>query len=91
MPSDAWLNYLFEVGEVLIEERLLILVDHELDVVVVANNEHDALSGDSKLLSPAVEFCNWMRYIAITKGRNFLPIGNFRKDLVQSAVKVALK
>lgn len=54
MPSDTWLDYLFEVGEVLIEERLLIFVDHELDVVVVANNEHYALSGDSKLLSPTI-------------------------------------
>ena len=68
MPSNSWLDSLFEVHEMVIEESCFFLVDRVLDVVVVTDDEHDALSGDSKLLFPAVQLCNRVRDVAVAKG-----------------------
>lgn len=73
------------------EEGLFLIIDCELDVIVISDNKHNTLSGNSELLFAAIKLCNWVRNIAITESRYFLPVLNFSKYLVQVAIKVTLK
>lgn len=91
MASYSWLDGLLEVHEMVIEESCFFLVDRVLDVVVVTDDEHDALSGDSELLFSAVQLCNRVRDVAVAKGRDLLPVCHLSQDLVQRAVEVALQ
>jgi hypothetical protein len=73
------------------EQGLLLIVDLELNIVVVTNDKHDALSGDSQLLFPTVQFCDWMRNVAITESGDLLPISDFGQNLVQIAIEVTFE
>jgi len=90
VPPDAWLNRPVQVIQVLLEERLLLIVDGVNDVVVISDDEHDVLSEDSQLLLSLEKSGDVVRNGDEAKSLNFCPVRDFNHDLVQVTVKVAL-
>lgn len=67
MTLDTRINCLLKVLKMVTKQGLLVLVDHVLNVVVVANNQHHTLPCDTKLLFSSIQLCNRMRNVAIAK------------------------
>ena len=73
------------------EERQLIVLDRVLDVVIVANDEHDVLAEDTQLLLLDEELADLRRYHRQAERHDLLPVSSLADQLMQLGVEVGLE